>query len=304
VLCSRPFVRKQTGLKRVHMYTSQEARTAMSPIPCGQCLHCRINQTRIWMTRILLEQTMHPETSFVTLTYEDEKLPANANLRRKDLTNFLKRFRKRVSPRRIRYYAVGEYGNPSFELPTGKFTVGYRPHYHIALFNAGLDDTDLMEKSWDSGFVHCGELNPQSARYISGYIIGKLTKRNDGYLWHRKPEFATMSRHNGGIGKTAIQKMCNKWKETHYHEPEIKRELKFGKKKIPLGRYLTDVLVDENDVSETQKQIELFIHQESIIEKYFPDDDSSLLKNLLDDRGSARRSREKRLKIFKQGRSI
>lgn len=41
---------------------------------CGQCLPCRVKYRRLWTHRCLLEQRMHSDSSFLTLTYSDEKM--------------------------------------------------------------------------------------------------------------------------------------------------------------------------------------------------------------------------------------
>lgn len=90
---------------------------------CGQCLPCRVNRRRIWTHRIMLEAAQYHDNSFVTLTYDEEKLPVDLSVTPRTLQLFMKRLRK-VYPNRIRYFGVGEYGDQTM-----------RPHYHLALFN-------------------------------------------------------------------------------------------------------------------------------------------------------------------------
>ena len=40
-------------------------------LPCGQCMACRLNKSRDWATRCVLEAKMHKDNCFVTLTYKD-----------------------------------------------------------------------------------------------------------------------------------------------------------------------------------------------------------------------------------------
>lgn len=65
---------------------------------CGQCNPCRINRRRLWTHRIMLESLKHGDSSFVTLTYET--LPSDGSLVPKDLQNFMKYLRMRVSPKK------------------------------------------------------------------------------------------------------------------------------------------------------------------------------------------------------------
>ena len=147
----------------------------------------------MWVGRILLE-TIHQESasSFVTLTYNDKFVPHNADgvqdLVPKDLMDFINRLRF-LMKRNIRYFAVGEYGD-----------IGQRPHYHLALF--GLDPISAdaaCRKSWaphgeSMGFVHVGQIEAQSANYIAGYTMKKMTGKDDDRLYGRHPEFTRMSR--------------------------------------------------------------------------------------------------------------
>ena len=95
---------------------------------CGQCMPCRLNKKRIWTHRIMLESYEYSDNTMVTLTYDDEHLPrlddGRGTLVPKDFQDWLKRFRKAVEPRRVRYFGVGEYGDQL-----------WRPHYHVILFN-------------------------------------------------------------------------------------------------------------------------------------------------------------------------
>ena len=78
-----------------------------------------------WASRILLEASQHAESAFLTLTYSDgaleEKNVTTQWVRRtteglptltpRDLTLFMKRLREEIAPKKIRFYAVGEYGD-------------------------------------------------------------------------------------------------------------------------------------------------------------------------------------------------
>lgn len=139
------------------------------PIPCGQCVGCRLDYSQQWATRCMLELPYHDEAWFVTLTYDDyhldsgitfkgksdtpcltyysdpetgEAFPAYS-LRPDDLQKFMKRLRKKfyrtdkkgnLIP--IRFYACGEYGGQT-----------QRPHYHGIIFGLKLDDLVFYKKN-------------------------------------------------------------------------------------------------------------------------------------------------------------
>lgn len=99
-------------------------------IPCGSCLECRLEYSRNWANRCVLEASMHDENCFITLTYDDLNLPLIdgtnpetgevtkfKTLVKKDLQLFMKRLRSRLDEKggiKIRYFAAGEYGDASY----------------------------------------------------------------------------------------------------------------------------------------------------------------------------------------------
>lgn len=135
------------------------------------------------------------------------------SLNKKHIQKFLKRLRKFFRPNRIRYYHCGEYGD--------KFD---RPHSHLVLFNCDFPDKQLLqqrqgqslfysvtlEKLWPYGFSSIGEVSFESAAYVAGYCIKKITGEladdhylrydDNGVAWWLEPEYSTMSRRPG-IGK-------------------------------------------------------------------------------------------------------
>lgn len=219
--------------------------------PCGQCFNCRINQSRIWKNRILLEAKSFKNSYFLTLTYDDQHLPYNENgqpiLVKKHLQNYLKRIRKAHEPYKLRFYAVGEYGSTT-----------WRPHFHLTLFSDFPIDKDMLNAKWSDtsgtpiGYTYCGDVANGSAAYIAGYIQKKATKQYFTELGDRPPEFATMSRHNGGIGTRAIKAIAEVYLDNEDADMDTVMDfISMGKKKMPIGRYLTQILsaaigVDEN----------------------------------------------------------
>lgn len=192
----------------------------------------------------MLEAAQYSENSFVTLTYDDEHLPDGGNLVPRDLQLFLKRLRKAVAPFRIRYYAVGEYGDE-----TG------RPHYHLGLFGFGTclfgvsrynayrknccTRCDLVRDAWGLGNVSLGTLEAASAAYVAGYVTKKMTAKDDPRLNGRHPEFARMSL-KPGIGGDAMHEIASVLMHYALEETEVDvpNALRHGSKLYPLGRYL------------------------------------------------------------------
>ena len=219
-------------------------------VACGQCLGCRLDRSRVWALRIVHEASLCDSAVFVTLTYrdlydaDDDQLeggfhvPHDWSLDKSHFRNFMKRLRKafwhydadgKKVYEKIRYFHCGEYGNVcrhSFRLDLQNCpycTVG-RPHYHAILFGCDFPDlvaykgegedtrytSPFLESIWKYGFVDVGNVNFESAAYVSRYILKKVTgpKADDHYMFidedgvcdWLEPEYCTMSRRPG-IGK-------------------------------------------------------------------------------------------------------
>jgi len=186
----------------------------------------------------MLENLCHQASAFVTLTYSDEFLPRLGDkpdglpvLRPKDLQDWLKRFRERIAPDRIRFYAVGEYGSQSD-----------RPHYHIMVFGYPCLASDI-QATWQKGLVHVGTVTADSAGYIAGYTVKKMTSKDDPRLKGRPPEFCRMSLRPG-IGAAAMHDFASELMRYNLDETliDVPTSLKHGKRSLPLGRYLRSKL--------------------------------------------------------------
>ncbi|AXH77663.1 MAG: replication initiator protein [Microviridae sp.] len=214
---------------------------------CGQCLPCRYNKRRLWSHRIELECTQHEHNTFLTLTYADDKLPGNGSLEPSHLRDFLKRLRKfygynNQEGRVLRYFAVGEYGGLTF-----------RPHYHLALFgHLGCEwqQTRLrkdqqccqrcsdVKRIWGYGNVFLGTME-KSAQYICGYVVKKMTRRDDPRLQGRYPEFARMSL-KPGIGAFAMDDVASDMMQSGVSDAHDVSAISYGARRVkPLGVYLT-----------------------------------------------------------------
>lgn len=118
---------------------------------------------------------------------ELSKVPITVTtLSKRDVQLFMKRLRKYQERFKddsryntLRYYLTGEYG-----------TKTKRAHYHVLLFNAFPETIEACEHLWGKGSVHIGDLNDNTIRYVSNYM---LTKNIDCYENQERP-FSLMSR--------------------------------------------------------------------------------------------------------------
>lgn len=293
MMCKNPYIRVPTGIKRVDTILSSEARLASTPFPCGQCMHCRINKSREWKHRIMLESMSHLENSFVTLTYDDEHVPGDNSVSPKEITLFLKRLRKALHPERFRYFIVGEYGETS-----------YRPHYHACLF--GVCDFDTIDKAWGKGFIQIGELNPRSAGYCCGYILKGMTSKKDERLKEKKlsPEFMRCSKMTpGGLGIETLKQIAEKLKKAEYGKDIAIRTVRHGKKEYPLGKYLTNKLIEFAELNPETYECDFYDHVQDYFDRHL-DKDYSFKEGLISDDIVKMEAREHNDKVYSRRRKL
>lgn len=196
-------------------------------IPCGQCMGCRLDKAREWATRLSHEAQLHEENAFLTLTFSDEHLPLTNSVDVRDVQLFMKRLRKSLGDRLVRFFACGEYGDRT-----------YRPHYHLILFGHQFPDlvpwrrtgsgylvyrSAQLEKLWPYGHCEVGSVTTQSAGYVARYVTKKVHGDDEqarqhylrGYavnpetgeerVWYVRREFIVMSRRPG-IGDAWFEK--------------------------------------------------------------------------------------------------
>lgn len=168
-------------------------------VPCGNCIGCRLDRARSWAIRCMHEADMHEVNSFVTLTYE--RVPLCGSLCVRHFQTFMKRLRKHLGGKKVRFFHAGEYGEENG-----------RPHYHVAFFGLDFADKELiserdgiklytspsLEKIWERGFVTIGQLTYESAAYVARYCLKKVNgPKAQVHYGGRRPEYTTMSRKPG-----------------------------------------------------------------------------------------------------------
>lgn len=301
MMCKQPFMRDHRGKIRWSTKMTPEERLQCTPFPCGNCLPCRINRARVWQHRIMLELKSHTVASFITLTYDDDRVPKNKSgqliLRKTDFQKFMKRLRRNYELP-LRYLGVGEYGE-RYE----------RPHFHAILFGIGPLSQATIEKSWSDkkgiiGNLVVGTVTPASARYCAGYCIKKLTKEGDPRLDGRTPEFMLSSRKDGGIGKAEVIRIAKQIKENPYwDENTIINSFTIGGKPFPLGGYLSNILFEELGQSEELKQSMLWAYQQKLYNENAAHT-VDYYHNIINNSEQRRLNMETKQKLFKQKRIL
>lgn len=108
-------------------------------IRCSRCIDCRLNYSRVWAERLVLEASLYKHNYFVTLTYNERFLPSGEfldydgvvkenSLCLDHVQKFIKRLRLSCSEHfnhtGVRVFYCGEYGDMTD-----------RAHYHLILLN-------------------------------------------------------------------------------------------------------------------------------------------------------------------------
>lgn len=274
----------------------------------------------------MLESGLQSDNTFVTLTYSDETLPIGSSevygpvldplptLLKEDVQKWLKRLRKAIAPLKVRYFAVGEYGEKT-----------QRPHYHLALFGypncvrgktrmlSTMDQSqkpccahcDLIMRTWGRGHVMLGSLTAESSQYIAGYVTKKMTLRGDSRLFGRAPEFSEMSR-SPGIGVNAMHDVASTLLEFNLDktETDVPVSLRHGSRQMPLGTHLRrklrtfigrDVRAPQEAIDEYQKEMRP-LHEAAKIAK----EDITITKQLATKNVQKMRNLEAKQRIYKK----
>lgn len=205
-------------------------------VRCLRCLPCKNFRARSWTIRLMEQEKISNNNYFLTLTLDDEHLTwaiDHPTLSKRDVQLFFKKLRKQLPENSLKYYAVGEYGETT-----------KRPHYHMILFNTGIDNSKVLQNiiftSWtdtygaNKGFCHVGSVTPSSVKYVSGYLEKGI---NDEILLEKiHREFNLMSK---GIGANYVQ---NNFK---LHQENEKFTFRHEGHDVPLPRYYAERIFSE-----------------------------------------------------------
>lgn len=247
---------------------------------------------------------MHPSSSFLTLTYDDENVPSDGSLDRDAFPGFMKRLRRKFPAGALRYFHCGEYGSENL-----------RPHYHAVLFGTGFEEdrwlwktsegsplyrSPTLESAWKVGFALIGAVTFESAAYVARYCCSRKNPKeavwdrvysmwrkpyerldpHTGELYPVEPEFATMS-NRPGIGESWFRAFSSDVypsdevisrgraaKPPRYYDKLLEREdnalLVELKRRRKEGRRLEDETADRLAVRETCTRLRLGLRERKV----------------------------------------
>lgn len=228
-----------------------------------------------WVVRLTQQEKESSDCYFVTLTYDEHSVPWGSQLPildKKGIQKFMKRLRKGLQPG-IKYYLVGEYG-----------TQTKRPHYHMLIFNTGLNIDQLQAKiilAWRDqdkmllGHIDVGTGETASMMYVAKYLI-----KSDQTDYEVKP-FALMSK---GLGKRYIQNLKS------WHEADLSRNytIQPGGKKFPLPKYYKEKMLNEDQRAimtvKSKNQILKDEQKNGVVSPALQDQRSAAFKKMLQNR--------------------
>jgi len=192
-------------------------------VPCGECDDCLKAKRASWTFRIQQEKKDSKNAVFLTLTYDDLNLPKKAGkvtLLIPDLQKYFKRVRKDKEGKKLKYYAVGEYGDGT-----------ERPHYHAIVFNT---PRSLLIKKWAKGHTKCDPCTDARIHYVTKYVI----KKEKDEETQRQKTFSIMSK---GLGKGYLER------NTDYHKNKQTTTTRLSGHPALLPRYYRDKIFNDEE---------------------------------------------------------
>lgn len=252
-------------------------------IPCGNCEQCRLDYSKQWANRCLLEAKDHEKNCFITLTYNEDNVPIvnghnpingeiqdYKSLKKRDFQLFIKRLRKYLDNEKIRYFGCGEYGENT-----------KRPHYHILIFGWLPDDlvhigdnsmqdkyyySSTLEKIWPYGNNLVAELNWKTAAYVARYSTKKVAYDNEIYdSMNIEKEFILMSR-KPGIGASWYEQNKNNYQKFNINYVSADN----GSIAISSNKYFDKLFEKDNPELLQEKKdirIDFMKHKKKLIQK-------------------------------------
>lgn len=174
-------------------------------VPCGKCIGCRLEYSRMWAVRLMKEFKTAKTGCFITLTYDDENLIYGKipTLYHPHFIEFRDRLRSYIRYHygkdvKIKYYMCGEYGTKNF-----------RPHYHAIITGFDFPDkvleyqrngynhyqSELLTKLWRKGRTEVDDVTFDTCAYVARYITKKIYGDTaEDYYDGFQPEYSTCSK--------------------------------------------------------------------------------------------------------------
>ena len=130
-------------------------------IPCGKCIGCRLDYSRQWADRLMMEMKYHDKAYFLTLTYDDDHIPYNHYVTDNGIIDCPDvDFKRGINARKLLLPA------PWLDEETGE--TGFRPSLHkrdVQLFHKRLrEDKQVVEDGQAIRYFTAGEYGDKTLR--------------------------------------------------------------------------------------------------------------------------------------------
>lgn len=213
-MCKHP-VYIDNPVKQFHVYRDKIGIC----VPCGHCEECRKSKQLEWFTRAyyeFLDCKRHRGFCVnVTLTYNDDNVPVEQNIRCFDKTHiqlFTKRLQTKVArfldlpytECRVRYLICSEYGGET-----------HRPHYHGILFvhrsMSVIKFLEFLKQSWNYGFIAFGKFGAlvkdvRAIAYATKYVCKDMDFDDASSHVELSSRFKSFHLQSKGFGAYIIEK--------------------------------------------------------------------------------------------------
>lgn len=188
--------------KKVRIYDAYSKQYVIQDIPCGHCIHCKMQKVNEWITRLYAQKNYSKYVYYISLDYRpfDTSHPSALKLARETgamyhdinkngtyglhplvlcknhYSDFHKRLRKNTGVQ-YQHFGCGEYGSAYS-----------RPHFHIILFSNSPISKKDVQKAWtidgySIGSVDYNDLvkngtttNDKSSPYTCSYVFRYVCK--------------------------------------------------------------------------------------------------------------------------------
>lgn len=190
-------------------------------VPCGKCAECKKKKRLEWSLRLIQEMFDHEESTFVTLTFDEESYEKFEKTPKKPLQLFIDRVRKKVGFR-PKYWFISELGEDTQRL-----------HFHGVIFGTSrnLLSYKVIRELWQYGFVWLADFcNVRTANYITKYML-KGTK-----------DYKPVMLCSNGIG---VRMADDKLRNYIINDFEPNYSIKIGRGYYSIPRYYYDKLITD-----------------------------------------------------------
>ncbi len=230
--------------KKVRIYDPFAQQYVVQQVPCGNCIHCKMQKVNEWITRLYSQKNYSKYVYYISLDYApfDISSPVAALLAaetgaaehninkygkhglhpvvlcKNHFADFHKRLRKNTGVH-YQYFGCGEYG-----------TAHSRPHFHIIIFSNSPITRNDIQKAWtikgykigrvdyndlvENGTTSNDKSNPLNCSFVFRYVCKYLFKKTGiidklkTYEYHKK-YFESLYQEIKGIKPMSSPKLCD-----------------------------------------------------------------------------------------------